>query len=201
MRIALLLLIASISMAAEIPGRYELHGEREVGSELVLDKSGRFEFILAYGAADFQSKGTWKADGGFVVLTADKLDAKPIRLVSGAVGKEPGVRVLVKGQNGRGVENIDVKVGEEQHRTDSEGHADFPEAKAPAKIVLHIPVYEVESEVFEFKAPNNELTFEINGEAITRVAFDKERLRVNGNALELRFYDKNKPMRYERAAP
>ena len=49
-------------------GNYVLHGVMEVGSELLLKPDGKFEFMLAYGAADYWAKGTWSHDGNAVVL-------------------------------------------------------------------------------------------------------------------------------------
>jgi hypothetical protein len=43
---------------------------------------------------------------------------------------------------------------------------------------------------------NNDFYFEINGEAITRVNFKDERLRIDGQALEMRFWNPEQPMRY-----
>ena len=70
MRILILLLAAASRLdAADAAGRYSLRGEREVGSELVLHAGGRFGYMLAYGAADYSAKGTWRQDGAAVLLT------------------------------------------------------------------------------------------------------------------------------------
>ena len=44
---------------ASIPGHYSLHGVMEVGSELLINTDGSFEFYLAYGANDQHGKGCW----------------------------------------------------------------------------------------------------------------------------------------------
>ena len=46
--------------AQDVAGHYVLRGVMEVGSELTLKPDGTFEYMLAYGAADYWSKGTWK---------------------------------------------------------------------------------------------------------------------------------------------
>ena len=74
MKLAAAVLLATIACAADVSGRYELRGVMEVGSELLLHPDGRYEFELAYGAADYESKGSWKLEGGSVLLTADKMD-------------------------------------------------------------------------------------------------------------------------------
>lgn len=62
--------------SAELAGHYYLHGVREVGSELLLQPNGRYQWLLAYGAADFFSEGTWRVDSGQVILQADVKQGK-----------------------------------------------------------------------------------------------------------------------------
>lgn len=50
-------------------GNYYLTGNTEIGSQLQLTKSGRFSWILMYGAEDLFAEGTWKAKGDRVELT------------------------------------------------------------------------------------------------------------------------------------
>ena len=45
-------------------------------------------------------------------------------------------------------------------------------------------------------AAHNEFYFEINGEAITLVRFHDERLTIEGNALLMRYWGEDRPMRY-----
>ena len=59
----------SILRAADVAGHYQLRGVMEVGSELLLKPNGTFEYMLAYGAADYLAKGTWKVQGENVLLT------------------------------------------------------------------------------------------------------------------------------------
>lgn len=81
------LLLVSAAAAAQGPaasslaGHYYLQGVRELGAELRLEASGRFEFGMAYGAVDQAAKGQWSADGRAVTLVAD-VDPAP-RLVFG----------------------------------------------------------------------------------------------------------------------
>ncbi len=44
-------------------GHYYLNGVMEVGSELLLNGDGSFEFMLAYGALDQYGKGCWRVEG------------------------------------------------------------------------------------------------------------------------------------------
>lgn len=73
---------AADATAASLPGHYYLEGAREVGSELLLKKDGKFEWMLSYGAVDQQASGEWRASSGEVTL------------VTGNGGKEPQFRVF-----------------------------------------------------------------------------------------------------------
>ncbi len=58
---------------SHLSGHYYLDGVREVGSELLLLPSGRYQWMLAYGAIDYNSEGNWSQKGDRVVLVADAL--------------------------------------------------------------------------------------------------------------------------------
>jgi hypothetical protein len=71
MKTLLILLMALAPLAAlgdDLAGHYVLRGVMEVGSELWLKPDGSFEFMLAYGAADYSAKGTWRHEGDAVIL-------------------------------------------------------------------------------------------------------------------------------------
>ncbi|MGZ5889626.1 MAG: hypothetical protein ACXWJS_03400, partial [Hyphomicrobium sp.] len=54
-----------------------MRGVHEVGSCLRLAEDSTFEYFLAYGAYDENSKGHWKADGADVVLDRPPYDKAP----------------------------------------------------------------------------------------------------------------------------
>ena len=57
-----LLVLLSLSAGAQDPaGHYVLQGVIEVGSELLLKPDGTFEYMLAYGAADYWAKAPGSA--------------------------------------------------------------------------------------------------------------------------------------------
>ena len=60
-------------------GHYVLQGVMEVGSELMLKPDGTFEYMLAYGAADYWAKGTWKQEGKAVILHSNGKEEAPFR--------------------------------------------------------------------------------------------------------------------------
>lgn len=49
-----------------LAGHYYLNGVMEVGSELLLEPDGSFEFMLAYGANDQYGRGCWVKRGSTV---------------------------------------------------------------------------------------------------------------------------------------
>lgn len=60
----------SPSPQSDPTGHYYLQGVREIGSELILAKSGEFQWALMYGATDLFAKGTWRIENEKIVLTA-----------------------------------------------------------------------------------------------------------------------------------
>jgi hypothetical protein len=196
-------LTLALAYGAEIAGRYTLQGVMEVGSELLLKPGGSFEYMLAYGAADYWAKGTWRRDGDVVVLTTTGVEGEPFRLVGSTPGSPSELRVWVKSPRGAGVQRIEVTAvtasGDVRASTRQDGAAVFPGVRAARSLKLHVPVYEVDGGPFELDPSNNEFTIEINGGAITQVRFKDERLKVSGDSLEMRFWNKDRVMIYRRS--
>lgn len=53
---------------AELAGHYYLQGVMEVGSELLLEEDGRFQWYLSYGAVDRDADGEWLHDARTITL-------------------------------------------------------------------------------------------------------------------------------------
>lgn len=51
-----------------IAGHYVLNGQKEIGSEILLEPDGTFAFLLAYGAIDQFGKGCWSVEGNRLAL-------------------------------------------------------------------------------------------------------------------------------------
>src|ERR1700757_4897887 len=119
-----------IARGEDMAGHYVLQGVMEVGSELLLKSDGTFEYMLAYGSADYCAKGTWRQENNRVVLNSAGRKEAPFRLLRSEVGEPGKIRVWVIGKNGNGVENIEVALqAADQHfnaRTTSDGVAVFP---------------------------------------------------------------------------
>jgi hypothetical protein len=125
-------LASTVLFAAGDPaGHYVLEGVREAGSELLLKPDGTFEYMLAYGAADYSAKGKWRSEAGAVILNTTVESGPPFRLVRGAKVKTQGLCVWVKAPNGQPIPNIDVSIqtpdGTAKQRTDDQGAARFPQ--------------------------------------------------------------------------
>jgi len=106
---------ATAAEANDPTGHYYLSGMTEVGSELVLKKSGEFDWMLAYGATDMAAQGTWKRDGQRIVLTPHVPRPGKFRLFTEAeltIKKDPrqGIWVAIVGVPSTGpVAGIEVR--------------------------------------------------------------------------------------------
>ncbi|WP_051978239.1 hypothetical protein [Edaphobacter aggregans] len=201
--IALLLSLVMWTGAADrFAGHYVLENAREMGSELVLKPGGTFEYMLAYGAADYTATGKWRVAGDKVVLDTKVPEGPPLKVLETTMERTPDVRIWVMGRNGRPVPNLDVRLtasnGEATARTDSDGMAIFPNTTNPRSAVVHIVVYHFDSPPLALNSAHNTFTLEINGDVITTVPFKGEALRVKGDTLEMTYWDKTKPMVYRR---
>ena len=135
----------------------------------------------------------------FVCLTKGVHITPPFVLARTAShGAKSGVRVCVNTAAGQGIPNLDLRIGAARSRTGSDGCAFADGAQAPLKVFIEVAVYQLNAGPFELKAPDDEAFFTIHPEAITRVAFNAEKLRVEGDVLELRFFDRSRPMHYHR---
>lgn len=204
MKIVVALLVFLSAFAAcgqDLAGSYVLHGQMEMGSELTLKPDGKFEFMLAYGAADYWAKGTWKRDGNTVVLhSADKKE-EPFKLLRSEAGKPGKIRISVMGQNNKGIENIEVHLiahGKAiDGRTDADGVAVFPDAAKATGVAFEVPVYQVATAPYPIDAAHKNYYYEINGDNITQVFFTDEPLDIEGGNLILKHWGSDHPMRYE----
>ena len=187
---------------ATVAGHYVLEDAHEMGSELVLKPDGQFEYMLAYGAADFTAVGKWRVVGDTVVLDSRIPSAPAFKLLRSSDLRSPDVRVWVKGANGSPVANLDVVLttasGEMNARTDRDGMALFPAASQPKSVVIRVDVYNKDSGPVTLNPAHTDFTFEINAEAITTVPFHGEALKIKDDTLEMLYWDKTKPMVYRR---
>jgi hypothetical protein len=203
MTIALVLLMAlavSTARGEDLAGHY-VSRAMEIGSELLLKSDGSFEYMLSYGAADYWAKGTWRHENDRVVLNSAGKKAATFRLLRSEAGTPDKMRVFVIGQNGHGVENIQVTLQADQHvdaTTNSEGVAEFTNLAKVRAISFEVPVYSIKAGPFEVSPSDNDFYFEINGDAVTQVFFEDEQLVIDGNDLMMKFWNVEHPIRYEK---
>ena len=205
MRIVLVSLMALAALTARgevLAGHYFLQGVREVGSELLLKSDGSFEYMLAYGAADYWAKGTWRHENNSVVLNSAGRKEAPFRLLRSEAGKPGRIRVWVISKNGIGVENIRVALqAADRHfeaTTTSDAVAVFPDVANARAVAFEVRVYTIKAGPFEINPSHNDFYFEINGDAIAQVLFKDERLAIDGKDLVMKYWNEEQPIRYEK---
>src|SRR5215475_10447468 len=169
--LTVLLALALQAQDKDVAVHYVLQGVMEVGSELLLKPDGTFEYMLAYGAADYWAKGTWQHKGNAVILHTNGEEEEPFRLLRSEAGKPGRIRVWVIGKNGKGVANIHVGLlagGEHlESTTDSEGAAVFPDTAKPKSVDFEVRVYSLQAGPYDVNPAQRDFYFEINGDTIT----------------------------------
>ena len=200
--VSLMALAALTARGEDLAGHYILQGVTEVGSELSLKSDGSFEYMLAYGAADYWAKGTWRHENNSVVLNSAGRKEAPFRLLRSEAGKPGRIRVWVINKNGHGVENIQVALqAANQHfdaTTTSDGAAVFPDVANARAVSFEVRVYSIEAGPFKIDPSHKDFYFEINGDAISQVLFKDERLAIDGKDLVMKYWNEKQPIRYER---
>jgi hypothetical protein len=200
--VSLMALAMLTARGEDLAGHYVLKDVMEVGSELLLASDGGFEYTLAYGAADYWAKGTWRRKDNSVVLNSAGRKEAPFRFLRSEAGRPGKICVWVLGKNGHGVENIQVALQTvDQHfeaTTTSDGAAAFPGVAHARAVAFEVPVYSIKAGPFEIKPSDNDFYFEINGDAITQVLFKDEELAIDGKDLVMKYWNEEQPMRYEK---
>ncbi len=103
-----LLATADIANAEPRAGHYYLSGVQEVGSELLLNEDGTYQWFLSYGAQDQKSQGTWQEKDQKVILITKA--QKPSRPFLSLKGTEPWSQDAAQNLEDAEQKNIDDKV-------------------------------------------------------------------------------------------
>jgi hypothetical protein len=200
--VSLMALAMLTARGEDLAGHYVLKDVMEVGSELLLASDGGFEYTLAYGAADYWAKGTWRRKDNSVVLNGAGREEAPFRFLRSEAGRPGKICVWVLGKNGHGVENIQVALQTvDEHfeaTTTSDGAAAFPGVAHARAVAFEVPVCSIKAGPFEIKPSDNDFYFEINADAITQVLFKDEELAIDGKDLVMKYWNEEQPMRYEK---
>lgn len=183
--------------AASVAGTYCLAGVREVGSCLRLSADGTFEYFLAYGAYDESSEGTWRLEGGEVVLDSPAYDRPPTftfkRLQAGVAG---GFDVVVVSKRDREIAGINVRVTcdgrtREAGVTGAGGYK-IDCATAPAAVALGLHMYGLAYQTIDVASragADKVYVFEFDPGDLGRKRFAAHRLRIEGGGLSMVYAD------------
>jgi hypothetical protein len=115
----------------ELTGQYYLNGVANVGSELVLAPSGKFQWALMYENSDRYAQGGWKQTGQQIVLTASTQASLRFRLEERSPSRLPkaGIWVIPTGVPMMGpVGNVEVQFKAKSGKTASAVSADNGDA-------------------------------------------------------------------------
>ena len=145
--------IPSSADIARVAGHYNLEGEREVGSELLLKPDGTFQFMLAYGALDEEGAGRWRVADNAVVLQSSGVPRRPSVILQSSSGMaRDSIRILVVDTLGRpmgglGLEASRNNTGRMTAQIPRDGYTlEFKRGMPPTEISIGV-------DIFEFRVP------------------------------------------------
>jgi hypothetical protein len=176
---------ANAQDAGTAVGDYCLAGVREVGSCIRLSAGGRFEYFLAYGAYDENAQGTWRLDGGIVVLDTPPYDKRPtFSFKRMQRGETDAFDVVVQNAAGRNLSGIEVAVtcDGRTRRAGVTSGVDFKIdcTSAPTEVLLGLRMYGLAPQtirVGDSHSADKTYVFEFDPGDLGRKKFAGERLR------------------------
>src|SRR5690606_6148600 len=172
--------------------------QTEVAAALLLGDDGRFEYVLSYGAIDEMAVGAWTVEAGEVVLDSDPVTAPAFALaeVSGGSGSHRSFDVMIEVPQGLPVQLFSATV----LTSDGSAHpADFREERLRFELErgrtvtvlwLEFPLYQVSSGRIEVPPETSSMRFRFEPNDLGRVAFNRQVLQRDGEALVLEQYDR-----------
>jgi hypothetical protein len=184
--------------AAAVVGTYCLRGVMEVGSCIRLSEGGGFEYFLAYGAYDENSEGSWRLEGGVIIVDSLPYDKKPAftfkRLQR---GDTDAYDVIVESKAGRSIQGIDVSVTCDGRTaragvTQAEGYK-VDCTSAPSAVHLGLSMFGLAPQVIDVTAragADKVYVFEFDPGDLGRKKFVAHRLTIKSNSvLEMTYAD------------
>ena len=174
----------------DVAGTYCLVGVMEVGSCIKLTRDGKFEYFLAYGAYDEDSEGTWRIEGGQVVLDSPAYDRQAaFAFKRMQPGEGDGFDIIVESKSGRAMRGIDVSVicDGRTSRVGVTGAAGFKVdcREAPTHVLLGLRMYGVASQTIDVSAQagtDKAYVFEFDTGDLGRKRFAGQRLALDGGS-------------------
>jgi hypothetical protein len=183
--------------AQDVAGAYCLVGVMEVGSCIKLSAGGKFEYFLAYGAYDESSQGTWRLEGGRVVVDSLAYDKRPTFTFKRMQrGEGNPFDVIVENKAGRALQLIDVSVTCDGRtaRSGSTGASGFRIAcaNAPTQVLLGISMYGLAPQTIDVAGragADKTYVFEFDPGDLGRKKFTAHRLTPDGRDLVMTYTD------------
>lgn len=197
---------------AAVAGTYCLTGVREVGSCIRLTPDGKFEYFLAYGAYDENSEGTWRLGGGEVIIDSLAYDKRPgFSFKRTERSGTDAFDVIVESKSGQSIAGIDVSVTcDGRTRPSGMTQADgfgIECVSAPTAVALGLPMYDLAPQTIDVSGragADKAYVFEFDPGDMGKKKFAAQRLRIDGDELELSYADtpirelQGQPFRYVR---
>jgi hypothetical protein len=182
--------------AGDLAGTY-CAGIHEVGTCLRLTPDGKFEYFLSYGAYDEASEGTWRRDGGEIVLESPAYDKAPRFTFKGTQPTESGkFEVTAVSNDGHAIQLINVRVtcdGRSIYAGET-GTVDFKVdcQEAPKSVSLGFEMYGVGWQTFDVSGQpgaGKGYTFVFDPGDLGKKRFAATHLKVDGDGSLLMTYE------------
>ena len=189
---------------ADLVGTYN-GSQMEVGTELRLEASGRYEYYLSYGALDEMSQGAWTADGEAIVLTSDKYKLPAFVLVGSGAGTGPTLDVTLDVPQEMELQYFSARLLMPDHTATEEQFEEGPlripltGANHPAGFLLGIEVFDVMSEPYDIPPNTRSMHFRFVPNDLGKVPFDHKRLPRDGGNLVLERFGRT--LKFHKEAP
>lgn len=177
----------------------------EIGTGLKLDRDGRFEYFLSYGALDEEAAGRWHATPEGIVLDSDPVNEPKFELLASEPGPREGFDITLETpeQLPHGLFEGAVLFGDKDGRgesfeDESTHHFALQPGQAVTGVMLASPIYQMVSSRFEVPPGVHAMRFRFVPNDLGHVAFKGQLLKRDGNAFVLERFGRTLRFRKER---
>lgn len=174
---------------SDLAGVYD-GGQMEMGVGLRLQPNGRFDYMLAYGALDESASGTWRVDGGAVLLTSDPVTPPKFVLLGQEPSPDGKTHIMLDLPKGWSRQYFDAEFGLSGGRfaggqlSDDDDTIPLGPGDRPISLRLRLGVYELRSDAFRLDgAAASRIHVRLEQNDLGKVAFAKTPLRIVGKTL------------------
>jgi hypothetical protein len=176
---------------ASLAGRYDGH-QMEMAAWLELQPDGRFHYALSYGALDEEARGAWAFDGTQVLLTSDPAVAPRFVVLTAGPLQDNRIRLTLDLPQGMDRQYFKARMtlsdGRSIEQQFGQDGLDAPlgPGERVVSVALLLPVYGLESEPAPLPdARGGEAHFRFDPNDLGKVAFERQRLEVTRDGLQL----------------